>query len=164
MDMKAIADDEKREIIEFMLDNAALEEKMGKWKQKEEDILLFMDFTAALVRRSREDGGLIISVESGEVPPGAENIEIFRKDTKGDVNIVIGENKQHLAMIFTSRERFKECDDTSGFVMFIDELFEFLGTCAGIDGVIINYKKENVVLNKEMLGIFLDFMSSGKNT
>ena len=43
MDMKAIADDEKREIIEFMLDNAALEEKMGKWKQKEEDILLFMD-------------------------------------------------------------------------------------------------------------------------
>mgnify|MGYP001117775987 FL=1 len=120
MDMKAIADDEKREIIEFMLDNAALEEKMGKWKQKEEDILLFMDFTAALVRRSREDGGLIISVESGEVPPGAENIEIFRKDKKGDVNIVIGENKQHLAMIFTSRERFKECDDTSGFVMFID--------------------------------------------
>lgn len=92
MDMKAIADDEKREIIEFMLDNAALEEKMGKWKQKEEDILLFMDFTAALVRRSREDGGLIISVESGEVPPGAENIEIFRKDKKGDVNIVIGCN------------------------------------------------------------------------
>lgn len=126
MDMKAIADDEKREIIEFMLDNAALEEKMGKWKQKEEDILLFMDFTAALVRRSREDGGLIISVESGEVPPGAENIEIFRKDKKGDVNIVIGENKQRMAMIFTSRERFKECDDTSGFVMFIDELFEFL--------------------------------------
>ncbi len=163
MDMKAIADDEKREIIEFMLDNAALEEKMGKWKQKEEDILLFMDFTAALVRRSREDGGLIISVESGEVPPGAENIEIFRKDKKGDVNIVIGENKQHLVMIFTSRERFKECDDTSGFVMFIDELFEFLGTCVGIDGVVINYKKENVVLNKEMLGIFSDFMSSGKN-
>ncbi len=41
--------------------------------------------------------------------------------------------------------------------MFIDELFEFLGTCAGIDGVIINYKKENVVLNKEMLKIFLAF-------
>lgn len=68
-----------------------------------------------------------------------------------------------MVMIFTSRERFKECDDTSGFVMFIDELFEFLGTCVGIDGVVINYKKENVVLNKEMLGIFSDFMSSGKN-
>ena len=32
MDMKAIADDEKREIIEFMLDNAALEN--GNRKKK----------------------------------------------------------------------------------------------------------------------------------
>lgn len=162
--MKAMAEAEKREMIEFMLDNAVLEEKMGKWKQKEEDIVLFMDFVAALVKRSREDGGMIISVRSGEVPTGAENIEIFRKDKKGDVNIVAGGNEQRLAMVFTSKERFKKCNDTSGFVIFIDEIFRFLGTRPEIDGLIMNYKEENIVFNKEMLDIFEDFLTCQEKT
>lgn len=158
--MKTAAEEENRKMIEFMLDNAVLEEKMGKWKQKEEDIVLFMDFIAALIKRSREDGGLIISVKSGEVMTGAENIEIFRKDKRGDLNIVAGESGRRFAMVFTSRERFKKCDDTSGFVMFIDELIGFLETQPEIDGCIMNYKEEDVIFNKEMLGILVDFLDS----
>ena len=162
--MKAMAEAEKREMIEFMLDNAVLEEKMGKWKQNGEDIVLFMDFVAALVKRSREDGGLIISVKSKDVPAGAENIEIFRKDKKGKVNIVAGGEEQRLAMVFTSKERFEKCNDTSGFVMFIDELFDFLGTRPEIDGLIMNYKEENIVFNKEMLEILMDFITCQEKT
>lgn len=158
--MKTAAEEENRKMIEFMLDNAVLEEKIGKWKQKEEDIVLFMDFIAALIKRSREDGGLIISVKSGEVMTGAENIEIFRKDKRGDLNIVAGESGRRFAMVFTSRERFKKCDDTSGFVMFIDELIGFLETQPEIDGCIMNYKEEDVIFNKEMLGILVDFLDS----
>lgn len=158
--MKTAAEEENRKMIEFMLDNAVLEEKMGKWKQKEEDIVLFMDFIAALIKRSREDGGLIISVKSGEVMTGAENIEIFRKDKRGDLNIVAGESGRRFAMVFTSRERFEKCDDTSGFVMFIDELIGFLETQPEIDGCIMNYKEEDVIFNKEMLGILVDFLDS----
>lgn len=162
--MKTTAKAEKREIIEFMLDNAVLEEKMGKWKRKEEDIVLFMDFMAALIKRSREDGGLIVSVRSEEVPAGAENIEIFRKDKKGDINIVAGGEEQRFAMVFTSKKRFEKCNDTSGFVMFIDELFGFLGTRTEIDGLIINYKEENVIFNKEMLEICVDFLTCQEKT
>lgn len=158
--MKTAAEEENRKMIEFMLDNAVLEEKIGKWKQKEEDIVLFMDFIAALIKRSREDGGLIISVKSGEVMTGAENIEIFRKDKRGDLNIVAGESGRRFAMVFTSRERFEKCDDTSGFVMFIDELIGFLETQPEIDGCIMNYKEEDVIFNKEMLGILVDFLDS----
>lgn len=158
--MKTAAEEENRKMIEFMLDNAVLEEKIGKWKQKEEDIVLFMDFIAALIKRSREDGGLIISIKSEEVMTGAENIEIFRKDKRGDLNIVAGESGQRFAMVFTSRERFKKCDDTSGFVMFMDELIGFLETQPEIDGCIMNYKEEDVIFNKEMLGILVDFLDS----
>lgn len=158
--MKMAAKEENRKMIEFMLDNAVLEEKIGKWKQNEEDIVLFMDFIAALIKRSREDGGLIISIKSGEVMTGAENIEIFRKDKRGDLNIVAGESGQRFAMVFTSRERFKKCDDTSGFVMFMDELIGFLETQPEIDGCIMNYKEEDVIFNKEMLGILVDFLDS----
>lgn len=157
-DMGATMEEENREMIEFMLDNAVLEEKMGKWKQKEEDVVLFMDFMSALIRRSREDGGLIISIKSKDVPIGAENIEIFRKEKKGDVNIVAGENNRRFAMVFTSRKRFEKCDDTSGFVMFIDELFAFLEAREEIDGVIMNYKEEDVVFSKEMLRVFVDLL------
>lgn len=158
--MKTAVEEENRKMIEFMLDNTVLEEKIGKWKQKEEDIVLFMDFIAALIKRSREDGGLIISIKSEEVMTGAENIEIFRKDKRGDLNIVAGESGQRFAMVFTSRERFKKCDDTSGFVMFMDELIGFLETQPEIDGCIMNYKEEDVIFNKEMLGILVDFLDS----
>lgn len=155
--MRETVEKENREIIEFMLDNAVLEEKMGKWKQQEENLALFMDFVAALVKRSKNDGGLIISVKSEEISEGAENIEIFRKDKKGDINIVAGKDNLRLAMVFTSRERFQKCGDTSGFVMFINELFEFLATQEELDGIIINFKEENIVFSKEMLRRILDF-------
>ena len=52
-------------------------------------------------------------------------------------------------------------NDTSGFVVFIDELFRFLISQPDIDGIMLNLKKEEAVFDKEMMKKVLSMMEQG---
>lgn len=160
MSMERLTEKEMKEALDVMLDNASIEEELQRWKQEEGNPILMMELLEAVTKRAKEEGGLIVSVKSDGVPAGAENIEFFQKEKNGDVNIITDNYDRHFAMVFTSKERFKLCDDTSGFVMFIDELFTFLGERPEIDGMMINWKKEDVVFDKEMMRTVLRMMES----
>lgn len=75
--------------------------------------------------------------------------------------MVSSNGNYRFAMVFTSRERFKVCNDTSGFVVFIDELFRFLISQPDIDGIMLNLKKEEAVFDKEMMKRVLSMMEQG---
>lgn len=149
--MRDFTEKEKQEAMEHILDNVSIERELQRWKEEEENPALMRRLLDAVVQRAREDGGLIISVKSGDVPAGAENIELFRAEKKGDINFIAGSCNHRFAMVFTSRERFEACGDTSGFVMFIDDLFQFLTEQPDIDGMMLNLKKEEAVFDKEMM-------------
>lgn len=162
MDMRKAAEKEKREIIEYMLNNTVIEEKVQSWKQQIQNPVLIKELLELLAERAVDDGGLIVSVKSNEISAGEKNIEIFAADKKGDINIIEGKGKLRLAMAFTSRERFKKCNETAGFVMFIDDLFAFLENSPDIEGMILNFGAENAVIDKEMMRAVLEIIKEQK--
>lgn len=159
--MRGLTEKETQEAMAHILDNLPIEQELQRWKQEEENPVLMRKLLDVVAQRAKDDGGLIVSVKSDEVLRGAENIELFQADKKGDVNVVSSNGNYRFAMVFTSRERFKVCNDTSGFVVFIDELFRFLISQPDIDGIMLNLKKEEAVFGKEMMKKVLSMMEQG---
>ncbi len=78
---------------------------------------------------------------------------------------MVDKSGKSYAMVFTSKERFQECNDTSGFVMSIGELFELLVEKEELDGMVINIGQEDIAFNKCMMRvvIWLIRQVKGKN-
>lgn len=151
MDQNPLSDKEKQKLIEHMLSNGALEEAVIKWSKSKasgEDLLNIMN---ALAGRAAEQGGLILSVKCEEIPTGAEHIELFTADKPCKIWKVEDRDGKDHAMVFTSRERFAECSDTSGIVLFLDDLFILLEYKKELDGIVINLGREEVILDKFIL-------------
>lgn len=151
MGKNKLSSEEKQEFIEYMLDNGALEKAVSKWQKSSasgDDVLELMN---ALAERAAEYGGVILSVRCDEIPTGAEHIEYFMADKPCEICWAEDKEGQRHAMVFTSRERFQECSDTSGVVIFLDDLFALIERKKGLDGIIINLGREEVILDKFIL-------------
>lgn len=149
-----ISEEEQKEYIEYMLDNDKIEKYLISWKQNQnsETLSKMLEIIAA---ESEECTGLILSVNSDSIPSGADNIVLFTGTERGDIHRLIDKAGKSYAMTFTSKERFQECNDTSGFVMFIDELFEILVEKEELDGMVINIGQEDIAFNKFMMRVVI---------
>lgn len=163
MDGFQISDEEKRECIEYMLCNKSLEKTLRNWKRHKSCMDAMFEMLNAFVERARVDGGLIVSVKCDQIPTGAEHVEFFMADKVCELHWAEDKRGRLYVMVFTSKERFQECDDTSGVVMFMDELFIMAEKRKDLDGIIINLEKEEVILDKVMLRIVLWLLEKGKH-
>lgn len=66
-------------------------------------------------------------------------------------------------MVFTSKEKFQKCHDTSGFVMFIDEVFELIVDKEALDGIVINFGQEDIIFNKIMMKVVIWLIRQAKD-
>ena len=131
--------------------NEIIEDALAKWSEDPKDICATAAVYKSIIDRDRECGGLIVSVKSENIPAGADNIEFFNGDQYIYMNRSEGKSGNGYIMVFTSRERFRECDNTAGVVMFIRELFSLLGEMDGVDGIIVNLKREEVLIDKRIM-------------
>lgn len=104
-----------------------------------------------IAARSEECGGFIVAILSGNIPTGVNNIVFFTGEEKGEIHKVENSDGKSYAMVFTSKSRFQKCNDTSGLVMFIDEVFELLEGKAELDGMVINFGSDNIIFDKIMM-------------
>lgn len=149
-----ISQEEQKEYIEYMLHNEKIEKSLINWKQNQNSDTLtkMLEIIAA---ESEECAGLILSVNSDTIPTGADNIVLFTGSERGDIHRLIDKAGKSYAMVFTSKERFQECNDTSGFVMFIDDLFHLLAEKEELDGMVINIGQEDIAFNKYMMKVVI---------
>lgn len=155
---------DKEVFIEYMLNNAELEKLLRKWKRKRKSGESFLELITGIADRDKEQGGFILSVKSDMIPTGADNIELFLspKYPRLDLNYVEGKDNGKYAMVFTSKERFRECNDTSGVVMFIGDLVYLLEQKQEVDGIIINLEKEEVIFGKDWLRAIICLLEKEK--
>lgn len=137
--------------LDYMLQNNELEKALTKWKRDSQNVDKIWNVLNAFAKRDAECGGLIVAVECSQIPTGADNITLFEMGRQYYMHKVEGENNCNYAMAFTSKERFRECEDTVGIVLFIKELFTFIEQCEELDGIILNYGKEGMVCGKDFL-------------
>lgn len=149
-----INEDEKKRYIEYMLQNDIIEEVLLKWNKsgKSEDLCRLIETIAV---RTEECGGLILAVESDVIRAGVENIIFFTGTERGSINRVTDSEGNSYAMVFTSKEKFQACNDTSGFVMFIDDVIELIESNEVLNGMIINFGTDDVIFDKFMMKIVL---------
>lgn len=131
--------------------NEIIEDALAKWSDDPKDICAMVTVYKSIIDRDRECGGLIVSVESNNIPAGADNIEFFNGDKMLNLNRSKGAFGDKYLLVFTSRDRFRECNDTAGVVMFINETFSLLGQMEGVDGIVMNIGREEVLLNKRTM-------------
>lgn len=141
---------EENDIIvnEMLRGNEIIEETLAKWKEDTQDVGYIAAAYKSIIDRDRECGGFIVSVESGNVPAGADHVEFFNGGKPLKLNKAKGSYDDRYLLVFTTRDRFRECNDTAGVVMFIREAFSLLRDIEGVDGIVINIGKEEVVINK----------------
>lgn len=70
------------------------------------------------------------------------------------LNNVWGKDNQKYVMAFTSKERFQVCNDTSGLVMFIGDVFRVVEKKDEVQGIVLNWNKEEMVIGKDMIRAF----------
>ena len=128
--------------------NEVIEEALAKWDEDQKDVCATFAVYKSIIDRDREYGGLIVSVESGDIPAGADNIEFFNGDKLLHLNRSKGSFGDKYVLVFTSRDRFRECNDTAGVVMFIREVFSLLGRMEDADGIVMNLGREEILFDK----------------
>lgn len=149
---KFVSEKENDLYVNAMLEgNEIIENALGKWSNNQKDICAMLEVYKSIVDRDRECGGLIVSVESNGIPAGADNIEFFNGDKTIRMNRSKGASGDKYILVFTSRDRFREYNDTAGVVMFIRELFSLLGEMEGIDGIVVNLHKEEILFSKQVM-------------
>lgn len=149
---KFVSAEENDDIVNEMLKgNQIIEEALAKWKENEGNICDIASVYKSILDRDRAYGGLIVSVECDNVPAGADNIEFFNGGKMLKLNKTRGSYDDRYLLVFTSRDRFKECNDTAGVVMFIREAFSLLADIEGVDGIVINIGREEAILNKSVM-------------
>lgn len=146
---KLVSMEENESIVNEMLKgNEVIEKALEEWKHNRENIGDMASIYKSITDRDRKYGGLIVSVESGSVPAGADNVEFFNGDKPVKLNKVRDSDDEKYLLVFTSRERFREYNDTAGVVMFIREVFSLLADIEGVNGIVINMGKEEIIINK----------------
>ena len=163
------AEDNKLFVDEMLKGNEIIEEALTNWNDNPNDVEKLAYVYKALLDRDKECGGLIVSVESGKIPAGSENVKYFNGAEEIKVLKVSGSFDDEYLMVFTSRERFKECNETAGVVMFIRSVFSLLIKVEGVDGIVINIGKEEMILNKNYMDLLnrlnlKDIQNKGGNT
>lgn len=131
--------------------NEVIEIALAKWQEDQNDVCAMFAVYKSILDRDRDCGGLIVSVEAGDIPAGAENIEFFNGDKYLNLNRSKGSFGDKYLLVFTSRDRFRECNDTAGVVMFIREAFTLLGGMEGADGIVMNIGKEEIIFDKRSM-------------
>lgn len=157
MKQEEFTSEEKQQFIEYMLDNKELEKKLRRWDKSQNNPDYFIEMIEEMAKRYSEQGGLIVSVRSDEIPTGADNVEFFMLDKYKKISINYAEDqlgKQYM-MVFTSKKKFKECNDTSGVVMFVGDVIEFALMMERTDGIVLNMGKKSgrdgIILGKIIL-------------
>lgn len=77
MKQEEFTSEEKQQFIEYMLDNKELEKKLRRWDKSQNNLDYFIEMIEEMEKRDREQGGLIVSVKSNEIPTGADNVGFF---------------------------------------------------------------------------------------
>lgn len=142
----------KQDYIEYMLDNADLEKAMCQWnssKKRFNDMIMIIKI---ILKNYTENRGLIVSVNDDTMQTGADNIQFCDDERKRILNTVVDKRERVYMLGFTSRERFQAyCNDTSGIVMFLDDIFGVIDLKGDVDGIIINFGNEEVFLEKDFI-------------
>lgn len=148
----SFSESEKQENIQYMLNNAELENVLQKWKNSKETEEDFLHFINAFIKSNDNDAGLIVAVKSNVVKPGVDNIEFLTGKQHGMVQTAATQDGKAYAMVFTSKERFQKCcNDLSGIIMFMEDVFVTLEKKEELDGIVINAGAEEIILDKMMV-------------
>ena len=113
------AEDNELFVNEMLNGNEVIEDALVNWKKNPDDPYAKAFVYKALLERDNNCGGLIISVKSEDIPAGADNVRYCDGSEQIILNKVKGSYEDHYLLVFTSMERFKECNETAGVVMFI---------------------------------------------
>lgn len=152
-----MSEDEQEAFMDYMLDNVNLEKAIRRWNSNPKIIEIFMEMIYTFVDRINDGGAFIVALESDDIKSGVENIE-FATGNKGGIiasAISVKENKKY-AMLYTDKEYFEgNCNDLSGLVIFIDDILKYIEKRKGIQGVVINAGRDNIILGKPFIRIIL---------
>lgn len=141
--------EEKKTFIDYMLNNEEVEKAIQK---KNREVPLYqISILDSIISRCKDDAGLIVAVNSSEIPVGVDNIELYTEITRHcEMHCAAMEDGTKYVMAFTSKSRF--LDDLSGVVIPIDI---FIGMMClkkdETDGIVINWGKEEIIIKMPVL-------------
>lgn len=138
-------------VNEMLKGNEVIEKALAKWKDNQLDICDIASVYKSIVDRDREYGGLIVSVECGDIPAGSENVQFYNGGKKINLNKTKDSDDNYYFLVFTSREKFQKFNETAGAVMFIQYVFSLLTNIEGVEGIVMNMGSEEVILNKKVM-------------
>ena len=146
---KFVSSEENVGIVNEMLKgNEVIEKALAKWKDNQLDICDIAAVYKSIVDRDREYGGLIVSVECGDIPAGAENVQFYNGDKKINLNKTKDSDDNYYFLVFT--------------VMFIQYVFTLLTNIEGVEGIVMNMGSEEVILNKSVMKMIDRMIETGE--
>lgn len=146
-----VNDKEKQECIEYMLENRDLEKTLKKWKKYKRNDDYMFEVLELLIESAKNQKGMIVAVKADNMSIESEQLDFIDINKKYEMLYVTDKKDKSYIMVFTSKERFKECSNISGVVMFMDELIVAMERRKDVNGIIINLEKEEIILDKIML-------------
>lgn len=143
--------EEKNSYIDYMLNNEKLERIIQKCNMElPQDQVAVM---SSILSRCVDGAGVIVAIDSDEIPVGVDNIELYTEITKYcKMHCAAKPDGTKYVMAFTSKDRF--LDGLSGIVVPMDV---FIGMIClkkeETNGVVINIKQEELIINMSALEI-----------
>ena len=143
------------DLHDVSLGNIELENKIKAIKGSDDERRAYAEFYDELLRYGGDKRKLIISVENGSSKFYKDNIQVFSKEESEEVCRVKFRNEQYI-VVYTSDECLQCSDSVYGRLISVANLFSLIMENNKIAGMIINYKSDDIVLEKDIIW-FLDF-------
>lgn len=143
------------DLHDISLGNIELENKIKAIKCSNDERRAYADFYDELLRYGGDKRKLIISVENVSSKFYKDNIQVFSKEESVEVCRVKFRNEQYI-VAYTSDKTFRCSDRVYGRIVSVADLFSLIMENDKIAGMIINYKSDDIVLEKDIIW-FLDF-------
>lgn len=144
------------DLHDVSLGNIELENKIKAIKGSDDERRAYAELYDELLRYGGDKRKLIISVENVSSKFYKDNMQVFSQEESVEVCRVKFRNEQYI-VVYTSDESFQCSDSVYGRLISIADLFGLILENEQVAGMIINYRSDDIVLEKDIIW-FLDFI------
>ena len=144
------------DLHDVSLGNIELENKIKAIKCSDDERKAYAEFYDELLRCGGDKRKLIISVENVSSKFYKDNIQVFSQEESVEVCRVKFRNEQYI-VVYTSNESFQCSDSVYGRLISIADLFGLILENEQVAGMIINYRSDDIVLERDIIW-FLNFI------
>ncbi len=144
------------DLHDVSLGNIELENRIKVIKRSDDERRAYAEFYEELLRYGGDKRKFIISVEKVSFGFYKDNVQVFSKAESVEVCKVKFRNEQYI-VAYTSDKTFQCSDCVYGRIISVADLFGLIMKNEQVAGMIINYRSDDIILEKDIIW-FLHFV------